>query len=399
VVDFTGGALKKSKKANLFDDVIARRKDEGNYARLFLPIRSNEKDSRIKWMRLGMLGLTVVFATGMVLMMVLTRTPDGSEAISHQAVDGGKGKTGKTGKAGTAGGATAESGSPVLKAVPSARGRGQIPYRPPLPEFKPLEKLDADRLGNVWDSDRDLRVTPWIAHNIKGEHEIVDYIYRYLRTHTPEELAAKADPTLNHRDMMTSPGYHRGKVISMRVVVLRIFKIYGWYDSKDKNAKVPESGVLDTTMLFVRSADRRGTHIFVVLVAESPDEFRERDVYDLTGCFMKRFPYERKDNKWEAHPLLLTMKMYPAKVSPGDSVNLTVAIVLVAVIAMIVLYFAVRGETRESEEKRKERLERRKLGRDRLKQRLQTNRSNGGDSAAAASSGAESSGHPEDNDQ
>ncbi len=379
--DITDGALKgkgniladvaagRKAKKNIFDDVIARRQDEGNYLRTFFPVRRNEMDSKVKWVRLATLALTVVFGGGMLYLVLSTGRIEGPEGASHPGGVGGARPVAAPGRA--------ESGAPTGNVKPKVRkirDRGATVYRPPLPEFTPLKKLDPEILDEVWDDDRVLRNTPWIAHNIKGEDRVVDHVYRFLRTHTPEELKAKADPSLSHRDMMTNPEFYRGKVVNMRAVILRVYKIYGWYDKDDKDSKVPQSGVLDTTMLFVRSADRRGTHIYVLLVAEPSRNFRERDIVEFAGVFMKRFPYRRKDNKWETHPLLLGMKAPIAKVTPQDSLHLTVAIVLVAVIAMIVLYFTVRGETRESEDKRKERLDRRRTGRDRLQQRLKSSR-------------------------
>lgn len=372
MIDFTGGATKRKGKENIFDDVIARRKDEGNYLAVFLPFnRRSAGNSPYRWLRLAMAGLTVVVGMGMLLMFHLLPRGRGAEAGSLPYEKGG----GKVPRAlGGERPGRAESGAPRRAPVKTVVDRGKTPFRPPLPSFEPLRAMNIETLDEVWDDDRVLRNTPWIANNIKAENLVVDHIYRYLRTYTQEELAAKSDADLGHRDMMTSPGYYRGKVITMRAVVLRVYKIFGWHDPRDKDGKIPKSGVLDTTMLFVRSADRRSTHIYVVLVPERPGKFRERDVYEFTGVFMKRYPYLRKDNKWETHPLMLTMAMRPAKVTSQDSFHLTVAIVAVAVIAMIVLYFAVRGETRESEEKRNERLERRRQNRDRLKQQIESAR-------------------------
>jgi hypothetical protein len=377
VIDFTGGAVKRKGKKNIFDDVIARRKDEGNYLAVFLPFyKRSASNSPYRWVRMAMAGLTVVVGLGMLLLFHLLPRGKGAEAGSLPDEEGG-GKTPRV--VGGAQPGAPESGAPRKRPVKTVVDRGKIPFRPPLPSFEPLRTMNAETLDEVWDDDRVLRNTPWIANNIKAENLVVDHIYRYLRTYTHEELAAKSDPDLSHRDMMTSPGYYRGKVITMRAVVLRVYKIFGWHDPADKESKVPKSGVLDTTMLFVRSADRRSTHIYVVLVPERPGKFRERDVYEFTGVFMKRYPYLRKDNKWETHPLLLTTAMRPAKVTPQDSFHLTVAIVAVAAIAMIVLYFAVRGETRESEEKRTERLERRRQNRDRLKQQIESARLGAGE--------------------
>jgi len=369
-------AGRKAKK-NIFDDVIARRADEGNYLRVFMPfLKKSSEGSRYWWLRLALAFLMVLFGIGMVALVRFSKRVDGPEAASNPRPGGGPSRAG--GRATGAG--KAESGAPLADAGPGAGAsleRSRTLYRQPLPEFTPLKKLSVEVLDQVWDDDRLLRNTPWVAHNIKGEHRVVDHIYQFLRTHTAEELKAKADRDLTHRDMMTNPGFYRGKVVNMRAVILRVFKIYGWYDQADDDSGTPKSGVLDTTMLFVRSADRRGTHLYVVLVAEPPRNFRERDIIEFTGVFMKRFPYQRKDNKWETHPLLLTMKAPAAEVTSKDSLHLTVAIVLVVVIAMIILYFAVRGETRESEEKRRERIERRRNGRSRLQQQLNSRREGG----------------------
>jgi hypothetical protein len=160
--------------------------------------------------------------------------------------------------------------------------------------------------------------------------------------------------------------------MSMRAVLLRKYKIYGWEAEEGRKL---ESGIRDTTMLFVRNATPgKNPYIFVILVSEPPWKFVEREIYEFTGVFMKRFPYKRKDNLWETHPLLVTKDLRPAEVTRKDSWHVTVAIVVVAVLAMIVLYFAVRGETRESEEKRKERIERRRANRGLLKQRIESER-------------------------
>ncbi len=383
MIDFTGGALKKKRKQNIFADVVERRKDEGNYLKMFLPGRSRgEPTGKLKWIRVVLLALVLVLGAVMIYLMLFTPRVPGPGARSLPRDGGPVGvrpaKAGPSGKTET---------SPPVKRDPTVReivDRGTVKFHPPRPKFKPLTELDPDVLADAWDTDMVLKNTPWVAHNIKAEHEIVAHIYRFLRTHPAEVLSARADPKLTHRDMMTDQDHYRGRVVNMRVMVLRKYKIYGWPES--------DSGVPDTTMLFVRNATPgRNPYIFVVLVAQPPGRFRERDLYQFTGVFMKRFPYQRKDNKWETHPLLLTMKMEPAAVTTQDSIHVTVAVVIVAVVLMIVLYFAVRGETRESAEKRSERLERRRVGRSRLKQQLESARLKAGNEEEPGSqAGAES---------
>ncbi len=358
MVDFTGGALKKKRKENIFAEVVERRKDEGNYLKMFLPGGKSRGalSGKLKWLRMAVLAVIVVFGALMVYVVLATPRVAGREDIGLPSGNGLGGT-----RSGTAG--ETETSPPVK--IPEIIGRGGVKFRPILPKFKPLPEMAPDVLADAWDTDVLLRKTPWVGFDIKGEHEIVTHIYRFLRTHPPQVLAGRADPKLTHGDMMKSPDFHRGKLINMRAMVLRKFKIYGW--------PLSDSGVPDTTLLFVRDAGvKRSPYIFVVLVAESPDKFEERELYEFTGVFMKRFPYKRKDNNWEVHPLLLTLSMKPAGVTTQDSVHLTVAIVVVALIGMIVLFFAVRGETRESEEKRAERLGRRKQGRQRLKQQLES---------------------------
>ncbi len=356
MIDFTGGALRKKRKENIFAEVVERRKDEGNYLKMFLPTRNRgEAAGKLGWIRMVVLAAIIVFGGLMVYVVRTTPRVAGPEDIGLPPGNG----LGET-RAGTAG--KTETSPPVK--IPEIIGKGGVKFRPILPKFKPLPEMDHDVLGNAWDTNMLLQTSPRVGFEIKGEHEIVAHIYRFLRTHPPQVLAERADPKLTHGDMMKSQDFHRGKLINMRVMVLRKFKIYGW--------PLSDSGVPDTTMLFVRDAGvKRAPYIFVVLVAESPDKFEERELYEFTGVFMKRFPYQRKDKYWEVHPLILTLSMKPAGVTARDSVHLTVAIVVVALIGMIVLYFAVRGETRESEEKRAERLGRRKHGRQRLKRQLE----------------------------
>jgi hypothetical protein len=64
-----------------------------------------------------------------------------------------------------------------------------------------------------------------------------------------------------------------------------------------------------------------------------------------------------------------------------ESVHFTIGIVAAALVVMIVLYFAVRGETRESEEKRRERIERRRTARKRLQRHLGSARLEAGSGA------------------
>jgi hypothetical protein len=380
LIDFTGGALKKGRKHNILAEVVERRKDEGNFLRLFFPARSANQDPHLLWISRAIRGLVVLLGCGLLAWVVFFN-PGQPQDPNVPGTGAGPRASGPDARGGqlppaerpeSAAPGAGEHGSPEESFFPAVVREG-VRFRPPLPDFKPLEKLDPNVLDEVWDTDQVLRSTPWIANNLKAEHGVVDHIYRFLRTHTPEELAPRAAHDLTHRDMLVSPGFHRGKIVSMRAKLLRIYHVLSWEEEEGKRT---ESGVLDTTMLFVRDATpRRNPYIFVVLTAEPPWEFQEQGVYEFTGVFMKRYPYQRKDSKWETHPLLVSMSLKPADMTGEDSFMLTVAIVVAAAVAMIVLYFAVRGETRESEEKRSQRLERRRVGRERLMRRAESSRS------------------------
>ena len=388
VIDFTGGAVKKKSRRNIFADVVERRKDEGNFLKVFLPggKKAPWHNSRLVWVGWALRGALVLLGTVLLVMVIFFKEDTRRQDPDVPAVSGKSGfitrrEVRDQPLEGAEPTPAAETEPPLTPEPVKPAGdpsafesvvRNGIRYRPPLPDFKQLQQMDPEILDGVWDSQTVITKTPWIANNLKAEHEVVDHIYRYLRSHTSEELAARADPELGHTDMMVSPGFHRGKIVNMRAKVLRVFHVLGW---EVEDGKRNASGVMDTTMLFVRDATpRRNPYIFVVLVAQPPWEFKEQGVYEFTAVFMKRYPYKRKDNKWETHPLLVAMKMEPAEVSKKDSVLLTAAIVFVALVAMIVLYFAVRGETRDSEEKRRERLERRRVSRKRLKQQIESSR-------------------------
>jgi hypothetical protein len=387
VIDFTGGALKKKSRKNIFADVVERRRDEGNFMRVFFPTgkKAPWQDSKFAWLGRALRGAVVGLGALLLFMVIFFNEGDRPQDPDVPAVTGNSRvvKRREVRDQPLDGAGAEPAAEPAAETAPPVTPAGEdspfpavvrngVKYRPPLPGFKQVKELNAETLDGVWDSQTVITKTPWIANNLKAEHEVVDHIYCFLRTHTPEELALRADPELGHTDMMVSPGFHRGKVVNMRAKVLRVFEVLGW---EVEDGKRNASGIMDTTMLFVRDATPgRNPYIFVILVAQPPWEFKEHGVYEFTAVFMKRYPYKRKDNKWETHPLLVAMELKAAEVSQKDSLLLTAAIVFVALVAMIILYFAVRGETRDSEEKRRERLERRKTGRDRLKQQIESAR-------------------------
>jgi hypothetical protein len=229
------------------------------------------------------------------------------------------------------------------------RGEGSFVFRPAEPGFTPLQELDRTFLENyAWDDIK----WPDEANNIKKESNIVEHIFRFIRTHKTD-LRLRADPQLRHADMLKEPAVHRGKVISARVIVIKKYMNFGWPQN--------ESGVRDTTMLFCHPIHESfGRTIFVVLVPQPAGDFKEEELYDLTGVFMKRYPYVNAKNEWQWQPLILTMDMVPAPPPAAMSRNVTISILVVAAVLIIGLLFLVRGETREGETKRAARIERRR---------------------------------------
>jgi hypothetical protein len=411
-MDLSGGALKKKGKGNIFAEIIERRRHEGDVAG-FWRTKSLAEPTSGSWASRCLRAMVLLVALGAVFVMVILPRlfPNRSPAAPYLPRDSGvtapavkapvnpkmqealerlKKEGAPTGTAGPARPAAAgeapspgESGEPPIAPPPppppppapkprpqpppagdasgvpaGAATGGARPFRPPEPEFKQLAALDREVLDKAWD---DIQY-PEMGSDIKAEGEVVAHIYRFLRTHGAD-LARLADPRLTHGEMMREPDANRGKVVSTRVQLIKKYNVQGW----PRN----DSGVLDTSMLFCfETAPHRGRGIYVVLVAEPLENYREEDLYYLTGVFMKRYAYINSSNVWQWQPLILAMKLTPAELPAATSQHVTMAIVILAAVGVIVLLFMVRGETREGQEKRAIRIERRRAAREQLKQQL-----------------------------
>jgi hypothetical protein len=257
-----------------------------------------------------------------------------------------------------------ESDAPVTGQRPTGKA-GQASaegFRLPLDEFKQVRVLDREILDGVWDDLSDIHKTVE-SSNIRGrgDLEAADHLFCFLRTHTSQELAAKAAANASFRDLMLRPEELRGTVLRKRLKVLRIYTVLGW---QKEDGSPLDSGVRDTTILFCLSASGdENPYIYVVLTAEPPENYRELQIYEMVGAFMKRYPYKRMDGEWEAKPLILTMRMTTPGVNREESATAVVAVIIGTLVVMLVLFFIVRGETRESETRRAEKIERRRRNR------------------------------------
>jgi len=387
-------------RPNLFADVIDRCKHEGDFQGAWRMSSNKNQEGQSSWLRRGMLFFTVAVAAVLVVAMVVmfqktknepqsphlpisrpigappptvpgTPPPPWKGSLAADPVPPGVRTAGadETGPdaAKPADGAEAPagpdaanppkrptaSGAPAEKAVVREieRDGGRFVFRPMLPEFKPLQDLDPNYIeDHSWDDIR----WPDEANDIKKETEAVEHIFRFIRTHGAD-LSRRATPGVLHGDLLKEPESHRGQVIHTRVLVVKKYMNFGW----PKN----DSGVQDTTMLFCYPTNVSfGRAIYVVLAAQPPEDFKEEELYDLTGVFWKRYPYVNGKNEWQWHPLVLTARMTPAPVSSQTSHQLAIWIVVVAAVLIIGMLFLVRGETREGQAKRAARIERRRRG-------------------------------------
>ncbi len=397
-MDLTGKNQKKG-KPNLFSDIVERRRHEGDFHGVWKPQSRSTEGSGYMIRRYKALGMLLVCAVAVFAIMLSLRHSGPSQPAAYLPgdPDGGKSKPVAPGKppaspGGLIGGAPhgpepagsleavgepgakepdgagepsgADAGPGTTPAVADGgsdagaadaggqdivRDGGQFVFRPVLREFKPLPELD---LGFVEDYTWDDIKQPSESSEIKKEAGVVAHVFRYLRTHG-DDLRLRADPDMTHGDMMRQPAECRGKAISLRVKVVKKYMNFGW----PKN----DSGVQDTAMLFCYPVSAiHGRAIFVVLVPQPLDDFREEEIYDLTGVFWKRYPYVNSSNLWQWQPLILTMHMTPAPPSEQVSRKATVGIIAAAVLLIIGMLFLVRGETREGQAKRAERIERRR---------------------------------------
>jgi hypothetical protein len=365
---------------NLFADIIERRKDEGDVHGLWRSTKST--DAASQWRRRGLLLFTLIIGTAMVFSLVIMpkkakrqpasdlpgervagapppavpgKPPPTRRPLDTEAVPGAKPVDTTAGSPAPPEKTAAKPERPApAPGEPAAEGEivrpdGAFVFRPVLPEFKPLPNLDLRFVDDhTWDDIK----WPDEATEIKKEAEVIDHIYRFIRTHGAD-LRLRADPNLTHGEMLKEPAIHRGKVVSTRVIVVKKYMNFGW----PKN----DSGVQDTTMLFCHPIHESfGRTIFVVLVPQPSGNFKEEELYDLTGVFWKRYAYVNAENKWQWQPLILTMEMTPAPPPAAMSRKVTVWIIVVAAVLIIGLLFLVRGETREGEAKRAARIERRR---------------------------------------
>jgi len=394
-MDLMGRGLHKG-KPNLFAEIIERRKHEGDFHGIWRPAPRSETGP-VSWARRGLVLLMLVIGAGIVFSLIISLwpgpRPEAPDMPRNPAVPGPAPKIPGTPPPPSKGLLAEESpseasglktpgapppGEPKPGHPPPAGGEaamgqeivradGKFVFRQMLPDFKPLEKLDLNFLEErTWDDTG----RPEESNQIKKEPEAVEHIFRYLRTHGAD-LQALAQPRLTHSDMLREPESCRGKVANLRVLVVKKHMNLGW----PKN----DSGVQDTSMIFCYPADASGGQgaIYVVLVPQPAGDFAEGEIYNLTGVFWKRYPYVNSKNMWQWQPLILTMQMKAAPAPPHISQKVTVGIIIAAAVLIIGLLFLVRGETREGQEKRAGRIERRR----RLQQQLARGPGNGGGAA------------------
>jgi hypothetical protein len=351
---------------NIFADIIERRRDEGNVLKGIMPGKKGKRDPRAtmmsRFIRLGVVGLGVVLIYGFLRMPNRDgheQTPEIRKLRTDSDVLPSPFRENTS---------AVESSAPLSSETggkgPIIRGPRGLIFHLPLPEFLPLKKLDPEILDYAMDSLRDITNPRYLpeASNIKGERVSIDHAYRFLRSHSEQALRKMANVNVRNSDFLRMPASWRGTLVNRRIVVLRIGTIFGWLSGHSKM----ESGIPDTTLLFVRNATQnQNPDIFLVLVPQPPWKFKERDVFDLTAMFLKRTPFKDKTRSWQVRPLMATMQLKPATIGKADAQNVSLVIVAVVVIGAIVLFFAVRGDTREREDSRRGRIERRKKVRQR----------------------------------
>ncbi len=351
---------------NIFADIIERRRDEGNVLKGLMPGKKGKKDPRSAMMsrliRLGVVGMGVVLIYGFLQMPNRDghdQTPETSKLRTDSDI-----LPSSAGRRLAPVESTAPLTSDAVGKGPIERGPHGLIFHLPLPEFLPLKKLDPEILDYAMDSLRDITNPRYLpeASNIKGERASIDHAYRFLRSYSEQALRKMADSNVRNSDFLRMPASWRGTLVNRRIVVLRVGTIFGWLNGHSKM----ESGIPDTTLLFVRNATQnQNPDIFLVLVPQPPWKFKERDVFDLTALFLKRTPFKDKTRSWQVRPLMATMQLTPATIGKADAQNVSMVIVAVVVIGAIVLFFSVRGDTREREDSRRQRIERRKKVRQR----------------------------------
>lgn len=382
--------LDKGGKPNMLAEVLERRKNEGDYRFFARPVTAG---GGRQLSRLGLLvHIGVALAVAAALLVVLMFPWTGRRRDTNLPAPAAAAPAAPEPAAGNSEPEAPEAHEPAAEepdtlpeegkpaeprpAAPPGTGPGAAEepaesspaFIPVEDVFTPLPKMSRDILDLTMDDYRTVSNLDMarVANNIGEEANVIAHVYRFLRSHTPAELAAMADPTLTQRDMLRDPDTNRGKVITLRVELVRKYMTFNW----PKNP----SGVRSTTMLFCYSVTaEHGRSIFVVLVPKPLESLREGGLYELTGVFMKRYPYRVEpgsdEQGWRWQPLILTMDLTPCPPPEFLSRRVSVAIVVVGALLLIALLFLVRGETRESVEKRHGRMERQRQARERVKQR------------------------------
>lgn len=394
-MNLIGSGFKK--KPNLLGEVVERRKNEGDFTGFRMSF--GRPGGPFSWAQenaqLVFVCLTALVVAAVIAWLVLGKgffrdatkptqdaslpRPKGSAAPAAKPEPKGyinpqDGKFKAFEKPAAAAAAPAAADSPAKEAPPPApppaeageagpsAAEGPTAFRPMEPRFKALDKIDPAAFEGVWDHDAILN-DPQLANNIKepGEAAAVFELFRFLRSQTPEELAAKVDNSVSHDDLLRTPDAYRGRVLSVRLQLKRKGMVYGWPQN--------DSGVRDATMLYGYGLTARGgSGFFVVLAPQPPEDFQEDSEYFCTAVFLKRYPYLCQDDVWRWQPLLLTLDLRREAVSESTSKGLIYAAGIVVAIGIVLLLLMVRGETRESQEKRRERMERRRLSRERFNQ-------------------------------
>jgi hypothetical protein len=190
-------------------------------------------------------------------------------------------------------------------AVPASPAAAALkpPSRSLETAFTPLQKIKPEVLEAVSDDAQ----SPEVANDLKAEAEFkaIVHLYRFLRSHTPVELAAMAEAQASHADLLRNSEHYRGKVVRLRVQTRGKPTAFAWPEN--------EAGVRETSMVLCRGADPKGgAGEYAILVARPVDSVEDAALYDVTGVFLKRYPTLSKDNVWKWQPLLLALDISPA---------------------------------------------------------------------------------------
>ncbi len=240
-------------------------------------------------------------------------------------------------------------------------------FRPMADEFDRVEKIDMDLLFSVID---DMRM-PEVTGNIRNEAPVFYNVISFLRSHTPEELRAMANPDVGWSDLIQRADENRGAVVRLDGQYVREYQLQRWTTPE---VRTNSAGLNDTWILFVKDVHTPGAVYAVLTASDDKKEFRSNDLVRGEAVFVKRWCGMTQSGTWRWLPLVVVTDLRKMNPPSGGTAPASWFIAAVAALGVVVLFFAAMREFRKAAESSKHQRELRKQTKKRIQEQLKKNR-------------------------